>query len=47
MRKRGVGDFKYFVGLNSLAEVATRNDRLCVLNILGAESSLVTPVGHA
>src|SRR5215468_56820 len=47
MRKRGVGDFKYFVGLNSLAEVATRNDRVCVLNILGAESSLVTPVGHA
>jgi len=47
MRKKGVGDFKYFVGLSSLAEVATRNDRVCVLNILGAESSLVTPVGHA
>jgi len=26
--------------------VATREDRVCVLNILGGESSDVTPVGH-
>jgi succinyl-CoA synthetase alpha subunit len=47
MYKQGVGDFKYFVGISSLAQVATRSDRVCVLNILGGESSDVTPVGHA
>ncbi|MGF6810805.1 succinyl-CoA synthetase alpha subunit [Paraburkholderia sp. Clong3] len=46
MYKQGVGDFKYFVGISSLAQVATREDRVCVLNILGGESSDVTPVGH-
>ena len=46
MNKRGVGDFKYYVGISSLAQVATRDDRVCVLNILGSESSDVTPVGH-
>jgi succinyl-CoA synthetase alpha subunit len=47
MYKRGVGDFKYYVGISSLAQVATREDRVCVLNILGGESREVTPVGHA
>ncbi len=47
MRTKGVGDFKYFVGIHSLADVATREDRVCVLNIMGGESSDVTPVGHA
>lgn len=47
MPTKGVGDFKYFVGIQSLAEVATREDRVCVLNIMGGESSDVTPVGHA
>ena len=47
MNKRGIGDFKYYVGIGSLAQVATRADRVCVLNILGGESSDVTPVGHA
>jgi succinyl-CoA synthetase alpha subunit len=47
MYRQGVGDFKYFVGISSLAQVATREDRVCVLNILGGESSQVTPVGHA
>ena len=47
MYRQGVGDFKYFVGISSLAQVATREDRVCVLNILGGESSDVTPVGHA
>ena len=47
MYRQGVGDFKYFVGISSLAQVATRDDRVCVLNILGGESSDVTPVGHA
>ncbi|HEV7800161.1 MAG TPA: CoA-binding protein, partial [Burkholderiales bacterium] len=46
MERTGVGDFKYFVGLSSLAQIATRKDRVCVLNILGGESTDVTPVGH-
>ena len=41
----GVGDFKYYVGISSLAQIATRQDRVCVLNILGGESSDVTPGG--
>lgn len=45
--KPSVGNFKYHVGIRSLAEIATRADRVCVLNILGGESSEVTPVGHA
>ena len=47
MYKQGVPGFKYFVGIDSLAKVATREDRVCVLNILGGESSDVTPVSHA
>ena len=46
MYKQGIGDFKYYVGISSLAQIATRKDRVCVLNILGGESSEVTPVGH-
>src|SRR5947207_1386415 len=44
--RQGVGDFKYYVGISSLAQIATRQDRVCVLNILGGESSEDTPVGH-
>src|SRR4029079_1477124 len=47
MFKQGVSGFKYYVGIDSLAKVATREDRVCVLNILGGESSDVTPVSHA
>jgi succinyl-CoA synthetase alpha subunit len=46
-QKQCVGDFKYHVGIGSLTQVATRDDRVCVLNILGGESSDVTPVSHA
>src|SRR3954471_19916920 len=46
MFKQGIGDFKYYVGISSLAQIATHEDRVCVLNILGGESSDVTPVGH-
>ena len=46
MARNGVGNFKYYVGVSSLAQIATREDRVCVLNILGGESSDVTPVGH-
>ncbi|MDH4127290.1 MAG: CoA-binding protein [Spirochaetota bacterium] len=48
MHQQGVTKFKkYFVGINSLAEVATKEDKVCVLNILGSESRSVTPVSHA
>jgi len=47
MYQQGIGDFKYFVGIGSLSQIATREDRVCVLNILGGESSDVTPVSHA
>jgi succinyl-CoA synthetase alpha subunit len=39
-------NFKYYVGIQSLAEIATPGDRVCVLNILGNESRGVTPVSH-
>ncbi|HLC18382.1 MAG TPA: CoA-binding protein [Thermodesulfobacteriota bacterium] len=47
MHKAGVKKFPYYVGINSLDEVATRDDRVVVLNILGTESHGVTPVSHA
>ncbi|MGF6737622.1 CoA-binding protein [Paraburkholderia atlantica] len=47
MVKQGNNHFRYFVGIQSLAHIATREDRVCVLNILGGESSEVTPVSHA
>jgi hypothetical protein len=46
MYKKGVGEFKFYVGISSLAQIATKDDRVCVLNILGGESSDVTPVSH-
>jgi succinyl-CoA synthetase alpha subunit/citrate synthase len=42
----GVKKFPYYVGISSLAEVATKKDRVCVLNILGTESRTVTPTSH-
>src|SRR5246500_3134116 len=47
MFKRGIEGFPYFLGVAALDKVATRDDRVCVLNILGGESRQVTPVGHA
>ncbi|MBV9530204.1 MAG: CoA-binding protein, partial [Bradyrhizobium sp.] len=47
MVKRGIEGFPYFLGTGSLDRVATREDRVCVLNILGGESRQVTPVSHA
>ncbi len=47
MSNQAGSKFKYFVGINSLAEVATCEDRVCVLNILGNESRNVAPVSHA
>ncbi len=47
MKKNGIEHFKYFVGTRSLEDIASEEDRLCVLNILGNESRTVTPVSHA
>ena len=47
MSNQASSKFKYFVGINSLAEIATCEDRVCVLNILGNESRNVAPVSHA
>src|SRR4249920_2142395 len=46
MQNQGIGGFPYYLGINSLADVATRGDRVCVLNILGGESRQVTPTSH-
>jgi len=46
MHKKGLKEFPYYVGIRSLAEVATREDRICLLNILGSESRSVTPTSH-
>lgn len=47
MNKQGINAFKYYVGVDTLDNLATREDRVCVLNILGGESRLVSPVSHA
>ena len=39
--------FSYFTGINSLEEIAPKEARVCVMNILGNESRGVTPVSHA
>src|SRR5580692_10732543 len=46
MYKKGIEGFPYYLGIASLADVATRDDRVCVLNILGGESRQVTLVSH-
>ena len=47
MKRERTSSLPYHLGTTSLEDVATRDDRICVLNILGGESSQVTPVCHA
>src|SRR5258706_15139380 len=47
MYKAGVQELPYYLGIASLGDMARREDRVCVLNILGGESRQVTPVSHA
>ena len=48
MHPQGVAAFPhYYVGIDSLDQLATPEDRVCVLNITGGESRGVTPVSHA
>lgn len=46
MRFKYDSPFKYFVGVRSLSQIAAREDRVVVMNILGNESRKVTPVSH-
>jgi succinyl-CoA synthetase alpha subunit len=47
MNRQGINAFKYYVGVDTLENLVTREDRVCVLNILGGESRGVSPVSHA
>ncbi|MDH5717764.1 MAG: CoA-binding protein [Spirochaetia bacterium] len=38
--------FPYYVGIKSLDEIVNKKTRVCIMNILGGESSTVTPVSH-
>jgi succinyl-CoA synthetase alpha subunit len=46
VRKQVTKPFTWFVGVHSLEELATKQSRACVINILGNESRAVTPVSH-
>ena len=46
MRTQVTKPFPWFVGIHSLEELATRQSRVCVINILGSESRKATPVSH-
>ena len=46
MHKQGVSEFPFYCGINSLSELAVKEDRVVVLNILGKESSSVTPISN-
>src|SRR5471030_1785931 len=47
MFQKCIEGFPYYLNVRSLSDVARREDRVCVLNILGGESRQVTPVSHA
>ncbi len=47
MKKQHTNPFPYFVGIKNLQEIAPKEARVCVMNILGNESKKVTPVSHA
>ncbi len=47
MRRQSIEGFPYHLGIGSLAEVATREDKVVVLNAMGGESRQVTPTSHA
>ena len=47
MLKNSIEGLPYHLGVRSLDAVASRQDRVCVLNILGGESKQVTPISHS
>lgn len=46
MAKKRIEGLPYYLGIATLDTVASRSDRVCVLNILGGESKQVTPTSH-
>ncbi|MDT8447174.1 MAG: CoA-binding protein [bacterium] len=46
MAKKNQNPFPYYVGVHSLKELANKDTRVCVMNILGNESRTVTPTSH-
>ncbi|HHB78318.1 MAG TPA: CoA-binding protein, partial [Saprospiraceae bacterium] len=46
MKSKNNTPFKYYVGIRSLEDIASKDDRIVVMNILGNESRKVTPVSH-
>ncbi|MDX2471324.1 MAG: CoA-binding protein, partial [SAR324 cluster bacterium] len=38
--------FSYYVGAHSLEDLANKNSRVCIMNIMGNESRQVTPTSH-
>lgn len=46
-RKENKSPFPYYVGAQNLEDLANKNSRVAIMNILGGESSQVTPVSHA
>ena len=47
MARPAVGNFKYYVGISSLTQIATREDRVCVSTSSAGNLVKVTRVGHA
>ncbi len=47
MNKKYTNPFSYFAGIQNLQDIAPKEARVCVMNILGNESRKVTPVSHA
>lgn len=47
MHARGEEAFGYYVGIHSLTDIARKEDRICVINIMGGESRTVTPISHS
>lgn len=46
MRENNKSPFPYFVGAQTLEDLANKNSKVVIMNILGGESSKVTPVSH-
>lgn len=46
MQRKNESPFPYYVGVKSLEDLANKNSRVVVMNILGGESSKVTPVSN-
>ncbi len=47
MHTQGIAGYPYYLGINSLDQIATKDDKVVVLNAMGGESRQVTPTSHA